>query len=64
LTSTRAAFLEGFYLTESRGFEEWMLLMQERLQRRVKTGLQQLVDYCLANGLYQRASATPTGWSR
>ena len=46
-------FLEGFYLTESRGFEEWMLLMQERLQRQVKIGLQQLVDYCLANGLYQ-----------
>jgi predicted ATPase/DNA-binding SARP family transcriptional activator/Flp pilus assembly protein TadD len=50
-------FLEGFYLTESRGFEEWMLLTQERLQRQVKTGLQQLVSHCLANGLYEQGIA-------
>jgi DNA-binding SARP family transcriptional activator/predicted ATPase/Flp pilus assembly protein TadD len=47
-------FLEGFYLSESRGFEEWMLLMQERLQRQVQTALQQLVSHSLANGLYEK----------
>ena len=46
-------FLEGFYLTESRGFEEWMILRQERLQQQVKQGLQQMVVYCLDNGLYE-----------
>jgi DNA-binding SARP family transcriptional activator/predicted ATPase/Tfp pilus assembly protein PilF len=47
-------FLEGFYLTESRGFEEWMLLTQERLQRQIQAALQQLVSHCLANGLYEQ----------
>jgi DNA-binding SARP family transcriptional activator/predicted ATPase/Tfp pilus assembly protein PilF len=47
-------FLQGFYLTESRGFEEWMLLMQERLQRQVKAGWQVLVAHYLENGLYER----------
>ncbi len=47
-------FLEGFYLTESRGFEEWMLLTHERLRRLVKTALEKLVAYTLANGLYEQ----------
>jgi DNA-binding SARP family transcriptional activator len=50
-------FLQGFYLSESRGFEEWMLLTQERLQRQVQTAMQQLVSHCLANGLYEAGIA-------
>ena len=50
-------FLEGFYLSESRGFDEWMLLTQERLQQRVKVGLQRLVDYYLVNARYETGIA-------
>lgn len=45
-------FLAGFFLSESRGFDEWMMLTQERLRHRVETGLRRLVAHYLENGLY------------
>jgi DNA-binding SARP family transcriptional activator/predicted ATPase len=45
-------FLEGFYLNESRGFEEWSLLTRERLRRQVSSGLRQLVAGFLDEGRY------------
>ena len=49
----RGDFLAGFYLRESRGFEEWALLERERLRRVVIDALQNLVVHHLANRTYQ-----------
>lgn len=49
----RGAFLAGFYLSESRGFDEWMILTQERLRHQVEMGLRRLVAYQVENGLYE-----------
>jgi DNA-binding SARP family transcriptional activator/predicted ATPase/Tfp pilus assembly protein PilF len=46
-------FLEGYFLSESRGFEEWTLLTQERLRRQAGSGLRHLVDYYLGAGQYE-----------
>jgi DNA-binding SARP family transcriptional activator/predicted ATPase/Tfp pilus assembly protein PilF len=46
----RGDFLAGFYVRESRGFEEWVLLERERLQRKAIVALRQLVDEALAGG--------------
>jgi DNA-binding SARP family transcriptional activator len=35
-------FLQGFYLSESRGFEEWVLVTRERLRRLAAVGLRRL----------------------
>lgn len=48
----RGHFLAGFHLRESRAFEEWVLLQQERWQRLAHDGLIRLVDYYLSNGQY------------
>lgn len=50
-------FLAGFHLSESRGFDEWTLLTQERLRHRVETGLRRLVAYYLDHGLYEQGRA-------
>ncbi|HEY85453.1 MAG TPA: AAA family ATPase, partial [Chloroflexi bacterium] len=46
-------FLDGFYLRESRGFEEWALLERERLRRLVIEALQSLVSHHLASRTYR-----------
>jgi len=46
----RGDFLEGFYVRESRGFEEWAALERERLQRQAISVLRQLVERCQAQG--------------
>ncbi len=46
-------FLDGFHLSESRGFEEWIVISRERLRRLAVIGLRRLVQYHLANGRYQ-----------
>lgn len=46
-------FLEGFYLRESRGFEEWASLERERLQRTAVSALRHLVQHHLQTGDYQ-----------
>ncbi len=47
-------FLAGFYLRESRGFEEWALLERERLRRLVIEALQRLVAHHLASRTYRQ----------
>ncbi|HHJ06399.1 MAG TPA: SARP family transcriptional regulator, partial [Anaerolineae bacterium] len=49
----RGDFLDGFYLRESRGFEEWALLERERLRRVAVEALQSLVSHHLASRKYQ-----------
>ncbi|MFZ0548985.1 MAG: tetratricopeptide repeat protein [Candidatus Promineifilaceae bacterium] len=53
ITLYQGDFLAGFHLSESRGFEEWVVVMRERLQRPAVLGLRRLVQYFLANGRYQ-----------
>ncbi|MDQ3931132.1 MAG: SARP family transcriptional regulator, partial [Chloroflexota bacterium] len=48
----RGPFLQGFYLRDASGFEEWMLMEQERLQRLVTVALQDLVATYLRRGEY------------
>ncbi len=45
-------FLDGFYVRESRRFEEWVLLERERLQRLAVYNLQQLVKTMQQQGQY------------
>jgi DNA-binding SARP family transcriptional activator/predicted ATPase/TolA-binding protein len=49
----QGSFLAGFYLSESRGFDEWSTLTQERLRHQVEVGLRRLVTYFVDNGLYE-----------
>lgn len=49
----RGDFLEGFYAGRSPDFEEWALLLRERLRRLAVGGWQRLVTYYLENGVYQ-----------
>lgn len=48
----QGAFLAGFYLNESCGFDEWMVLTQERVRHQVDMGLRRLVTYYLEKGMY------------
>ena len=45
-------FLEGFYVHESRGFDDWMVRERERLHRLVVDALHGLVGYYLQSGDY------------
>jgi predicted ATPase/DNA-binding SARP family transcriptional activator len=56
----RAGFLEGFGLKDSAEFEDWSLLVRERLQREVMGAFSRLAEYCEARGAYERASEY--GW--
>ncbi len=51
----RGDFLEGFYLRDSRGFEEWALIERERLQRTAVSLFWQLVHEHSAKGDYPNA---------
>lgn len=46
----RGDFLEGFYLREGRGFEEWATLLRERLRRAAHAGFRALARHALENG--------------
>lgn len=48
----RGEFLEGFYLREARGFNEWCSQERERLQRLAVGGLHDLAAYELRCGAY------------
>ncbi len=46
-------FLEGFFIREARGFEDWMYLERERVQRRVLEGLNDRVAFDLQRGAFR-----------
>jgi predicted ATPase/DNA-binding SARP family transcriptional activator len=50
----RGDFLEGFYISECRGFEDWQLREQERLHRLAIDGLSELVAYQVERMEYQQ----------
>ncbi|NUM48702.1 MAG: hypothetical protein HUU38_28680, partial [Anaerolineales bacterium] len=53
LAHYRGDFLEGFYLREGRGFEEWAALLRERLRRLAHLGFRARVRHALENGNYR-----------
>jgi DNA-binding SARP family transcriptional activator len=50
-------FLEGFYVYDCRGFEDWLVRERERLHRMVVDALHDLVAYELENGEFKAGIA-------
>ena len=55
-------FLEGFYLRDGQGFEEWTTLQRERLRLLAREGLRLLAAQQLNSGAYLEGSATAARW--
>jgi ABC-type oligopeptide transport system substrate-binding subunit/DNA-binding SARP family transcriptional activator len=53
LTLYKGEFLEGFHITDCRGFEDWLIRERERLHRRVVDVLHDLVSYDLKSEDYK-----------
>ncbi len=59
----RGDFLEGFYVKDSAAFEDWALLIRDRLQRQAATALQRLVEIHEGQGNYAQACAYAWRWT-
>ncbi|MFN2108820.1 MAG: ATP-binding protein, partial [Anaerolineae bacterium] len=59
----RGDFLEGFYVKDSVAFEDWMILIRDRLQRQVGTALQRLVEVYDNQGDYEHACTYAWRWT-
>src|SRR5215469_2206170 len=57
LTLYKGDFLSGFYINESRGFEDWQLAERERLRVGVMEALSQLVTFYLGQGRFEAGLA-------
>ncbi|MEM7114813.1 MAG: BTAD domain-containing putative transcriptional regulator [Chloroflexota bacterium] len=55
-------FLDGFYLRDARGFDDWFSIERERLQRLMLDAVGQLVDWKLAQGEYLSGIEQATRW--
>jgi predicted ATPase/DNA-binding SARP family transcriptional activator len=55
-------FLEGFYLRDGQGFEEWATLQRERLRHLAREGFRTLASYQLKTGAYLEGAATAARW--
>jgi len=55
LSLYRGDFLEGFYVRGSPAFDDWALLVRERLHRQASTALQRLVEENESRGDHERA---------
>ncbi len=53
----RGSFLEGFFLRDSAPFDDWSLLVRERLQRQALAALRQLAGHYESRGDYEQARA-------
>jgi WD40 repeat protein/DNA-binding SARP family transcriptional activator len=51
----RGSFLEGFFLSDSAPFDDWSLLVRERLQRHALAALRQLAQHYESRGDYEQA---------
>ncbi|MBI3151174.1 MAG: AAA family ATPase, partial [Chloroflexi bacterium] len=60
----RGDFLEGFYLRDGLGFEEWSLLQREHFRRLAQNGFRVFTLACLERGLYAEGQLAATRWSR
>ncbi len=59
----RGDFLEGFYVKDSAAFEDWALLIRDRLQRQAAAALQRLVEIYEGQGDYAQACAYAWRWT-
>jgi predicted ATPase/Tfp pilus assembly protein PilF len=57
-------FLEGFYLKEGPGFEEWVTLERERLRHLAQEGFRLLTRYQLEAGEYRAGIVSASRWRR
>lgn len=57
-------FLEGFYLKDGQGFEEWATLQRERLRHLAREGFRVLTNHQLQAGVYLAGAATASRWRR
>lgn len=57
-------FLEGFYLRDGFGFEEWSLLQREHFKRLAQAGFRLLTHACLERGLYSEGLLAASRWTR
>jgi DNA-binding SARP family transcriptional activator len=55
ITLYRGPFLQGFSVADSPAFEDWVLVVRERLERQVLEALQSLTAYDEERGAYARA---------
>jgi DNA-binding SARP family transcriptional activator/predicted ATPase len=62
LSLYRGDFLEGFSVRGSPAFEDWALLVRERLHRQASTALQRLVEENESCGNYDRACEYAWRW--
>jgi ABC-type transport system substrate-binding protein/DNA-binding SARP family transcriptional activator len=53
LTLYKGEFLEGFHVSDCRGFEDWLIRERERMHRLVVDALHDLVGYELQSGDYK-----------
>jgi ABC-type oligopeptide transport system substrate-binding subunit/DNA-binding SARP family transcriptional activator len=53
----RDEFLTGFAVSDSVGFDDWVLLKRQQLNRRIMSVLHELVGHYLTLGAYDRAEA-------
>ncbi|MEJ2749818.1 MAG: BTAD domain-containing putative transcriptional regulator, partial [Anaerolineae bacterium] len=60
----RGDFLDGFYLRNRRGFEEWTAVQRERWRRKAILALRQLVNHALRCGQYQAGIRDAGHWLR
>ena len=57
-------FLEGFYLKDGHGFEEWATLERERLRHMTREGFRLLAQQQLEAGEYHHGIETTARWRR
>ncbi|MBN2390577.1 MAG: AAA family ATPase, partial [Anaerolineae bacterium] len=62
VTLYRGGFLEGFYVKDSAAFEDWTLMVRDRLQRQAATVLQRLVESYEGQGDYGHACTYAWRW--
>lgn len=56
----RGDFLEGLTFDSSLAFDEWVMILRQRLQRRMLTGLHLLTEICAKQGKFKEA--LPFAW--
>jgi DNA-binding SARP family transcriptional activator/predicted ATPase len=54
----QGCFLEGFYVSNSPGFEDWMLLKREQLARKISATLHQMTTIYEQRGEYDKAQSS------
>ncbi len=58
----RGDFLEGFYVSDSAVFDDWALMVRERLQRQASAALRWLIEAHTTHGRYPEACTYAWRW--